>query len=168
MKKIIYFTAGVNPTAGELAEIALLNNLTSPGYSVSIRNGAESASFGYGKEVADLVAGTVPTSHAANTVYSGIDAAKPTGFVLSPNTAAIVGTATKQLTPIAITGTDLSSLGASALADNVTYVSSVPAKATVDVNGLITGVAAGNTVITATYTYASGKTITATCAVTVS
>lgn len=167
MKKIIYFTAGPVPTAGESAEIALLNGLTSPGYSVSIRNGANSASFGYGKEAADLVAGTVPTSHNANTNFGSIDALKPAKFDLSPNTASIAALATVQLTPLAVMGTSLDALRAHEVLSGVTYASSVPAKATVDANGLVTGVAAGATVITATYTYTSGKTITGSCAITV-
>jgi len=165
-KKIIYFTAGFTPTTTEAAEIALLNNLGG-NYNIAVRNGAESASFGYGIETSDFVAGTIPTAFNAVPVYAGIHADKPTAFkILASVTLAAL--ATKQLYPIIVTGNDLTALNASLLTANVTYASSVAAKATVDANGLITAVATGATVITATYTYASGKTITATCAVTVS
>lgn len=168
MKKIIYFTAGPTPTTQELIDIGILNTYTLPGYSVSVRNGAASATYGYGKEAADLVAGTVPTSHSANTVYGPIDANKPAKFDLSPNTATIAALATVQLTPLAIIGTSLDSLRAHEVLSGVTYSSSVPAKATVDSNGLVTGVATGTTVITGTYTFTSGKTISGTCTITVS
>lgn len=167
MKKIIYFTAGPVATSGELSEIAELNTRTSPGYTVSVRNGASSSSYGYGKESADLVAGTVPSSHSANTLYGSIDALKPAKFDLSPNTVSVAVSATAQLIPIAVTGTVIDALRANKVLSGVTYASSVPAKATVDANGLVTGVAAGNTVITGTYTYTSGKTITGSAAITV-
>lgn len=167
MKKIIYFTVGPTPTAQELIDIGILNTYTLPGYSVSVRNGAASAAYGYGKEAADLVAGTVPTSHNANTVYGVIDADRPALFDLSPSAVSLAPLATKQLYPIAVTGTSLDALSAELLAASVTYSSSVPAKATVSVGGLITAVATGSTIITATYEFESGKTVTATCAVTV-
>ncbi|MBH0775029.1 phage tail tube protein [Nocardia bovistercoris] len=50
----------------------------------------------------------------------------------------------------------------------VTFTSSVPAKATVAASGAITGVSAGATVITASFTPPGGTAATATCAVTVS
>lgn len=163
MKKIIYFLAGATPTVAELADIAELNTRTSAGYSLSVRNGAESASYGYGLEAVDLVAGTIPTAFNAKAVYGSISASKPAAFSLSPATAAIVGTGTKQLTPISVVGKTIDSLVASVPASGVVYASSDETKATVNASGLITGVAAGQATITATYTYATGKTITATC-----
>lgn len=49
----------------------------------------------------------------------------------------------------------------------VTWASDTEAKATVGTDGTVTGVAAGSANITATATFANGKTATATCAVTV-
>ena len=166
-KKIIYFTAGIVPTVTEVAEIANLKALTAAGYTLSVRDGAKSASYAGGIESCDIVAGTIPTAFNAKTTYGFIDALRPVCFGLSPATKTIAALATVQLTPIAVMGTDLTNLVPSALAANVTYVSSVPGKATVDANGLVTGVATGTTTITATYTFTSGKTITATCLVTV-
>lgn len=167
-KKILYFTAGPIPTAEELVDIGVLNTLTSPGYSIGVRNGAESGSFGAGIESADFVAGTIPTAFNAKTNFGSIDALKPAKFDLSPNTATIAALATVQLTPLAVMGTSLDALRAHEVLSGVTYASSVPGKATVDSNGLVTGVATGSTVITGTYTYTSGKTITGSCAITVS
>ena len=58
-----------------------------------------------------------------------------------------------------------SSVSASTL--GTTYVSATTAKATVSAEGLVTFAAAGgSSIITATHTYASGKTVTATMTVT--
>jgi hypothetical protein len=168
-KKILYFTAGPVPTAGELADIDVLNTLILPGYSIGVRNGAESGSFGAGIEATDFVAGTVPTAFNARPAYGFIDALRPLVFDVWPKTAAIVGTATKQLYPVKISGTDIANLASALVTANIGYVSSDETKATVHAtSGLITGVAAGTSTITATLTYATGKTITATCVVTVS
>lgn len=167
MKKILYFTAGATPTSTELTEIGILNGLTQPGYSVGVRNGAESASYGAGIEDCDLVAGTIPTAFNAKTAYGTVNSLRPVKFTII-SAVTLAALATKQLVPIAITGTDLSNLAAAVPDTGVTYASSAESKATVDANGLITAVATGSAVITATYTYTSGKTITATCAVTIS
>ena len=169
MKKIIYFTSAVLTTATESAEIAELNARTEAGYEVFVRNGSQSASFGAGIEAADLVAGTVPTAFNAIPTYGSISSDRPSAFALFPTTAAIVGTATKQLTPISAVGKTIDALILSIPDSGIVYTSSDTAKATVNSStGLITGVAAGTSTITATYTYATGKTIAATCAVTVS
>lgn len=84
-----------------------------------------------------------------------------TSIDVTPATAAIVGTATRQLKVTDSNGFDVTA--------SCTYVSSTPAKATVNSAGLVTGVAAGTTTITATYQPPTGgSTVTDTCAVTVS
>lgn len=165
-KKIIYFTAGPSITTSEATDIAALQTLSNT-YNLFVRNGAMNATHNGVMEACDYVAGTVPSSHSGVALFGAIDAARPVLFTVGP-AVAISGVGTKQLTPIAVTGTDLSNLVASILTANVTYVSSVPGKATVSAGGLITGVSAGTTVITATYTFTTGKTVTSTTTVTVS
>jgi len=169
-KKIIYFTAGPTPTATELSEIAVLNDKTLPGFDIKVKNGAGDNSYGYGIEASDFVAGTIPTAYNAVTDYGKIDTARPALFAIWPKAGAVAAAAgTLQLHPSKILGNDVSSLVATDQLVDVTYVSGTPAKATVDVDGLVTGAAGGTGVvtITGTYTYASGKTITATSAITV-
>ena len=169
MKKIIYFTAGYVATSTELGEIAALKELNGSGYSIAIRNGADNASYGAGIEACDFVAGTVPTAFNGKTNWGSIDTLRPSLFQLYPKTKTLAALATEALTPIAITGRTLDALVAAIPATGVAYASSVPGKATVDAStGVVTAVATGATVITATYTYTSGKTVTATCAITVS
>jgi hypothetical protein len=64
-QKVIYFTAGPVATVDELADIAKLNAATEQPYSVKVFNGAQSPLYGYGKEAADFVAGTIPTVYNA-------------------------------------------------------------------------------------------------------
>ncbi len=56
-RKVLYFTAGMIATAGELAEIAAIHG------DVYIRNGAASSNYGSRLEQADAVAGTVPAAY---------------------------------------------------------------------------------------------------------
>ncbi|MFD4442517.1 Ig-like domain-containing protein [Nocardia sp. NPDC058519] len=84
-----------------------------------------------------------------------------TSIEVTPSTAAIVGTATRQLKVVDSNGFDVTA--------TATYVSSTPSRATVNSAGLVTGVSAGTTTITATYTPPTGgSALTDTCAVTVS
>ncbi|WP_405137520.1 Ig-like domain-containing protein [Nocardia sp. NBC_01388] len=84
-----------------------------------------------------------------------------TGINVTPATASLVHSpaGTQQLVV-----TD--QLGGT-LTTGVTYVSSVTATATVSGSGLVTAVAAGSTVVTASFTPAGGSPLTATCTVTV-
>lgn len=92
------------------------------------------------------------TSPAATGVTFGTDDANSVqAIALNTSTLAITGTATKQLIAITSPGSG-----------PVTWASSASGKATVDSNGLVTGVTAGTTTITAT---ANG--LTASCVVTV-
>lgn len=165
-KKILYFTAGETATATELAEIAALNALTVPGYSVGVRNATKVNTV----ETCDLKAGSAPAAYAAIPAYGTIDAARPLKFDLWPATGTIAALATLQLVAIATTGASLDAVATAEITAEatVTYASSDETKATVSATGLVTGVAAGTTTITATYTYAVGKTITDTCVITVS
>lgn len=169
-KKIIYFTAGPTPTATELAEIAVLNAKILPGYDIKVKNTLANNVYGYGIEVSDFVAGTIPTAYAGVTDYGKVDAARPNLFDIWPKTGAVAAAGgTLQLYPVKVTGLDVGSLSATAQPTLVGYVSSDTGKATVHAtSGLVTGVGAGATTITATYTYATGKTITATSVITAS
>lgn len=167
-KKILFFTAGTVATVAEQAQIDALNALNAPGFTVGVRNAAQNASFGSGIESCDFVAGTIPTAYNAKTNYGEAHASRPVKFALLPATHSLAVSATKQLQALKATGNDVSALTlADVTAVSTTYASSDAAKATVSAGGLVTGVAAGTTTITATHTYATGKTITATAAITV-
>jgi hypothetical protein len=67
-KKIIYFTAGAVATVGEKADIAALNALCVPAYSVNVSNGSVAPHLGNSGgspilEASDFVAGTVPEGY---------------------------------------------------------------------------------------------------------
>lgn len=72
-KKVIYFTAGINATAGELADIAKLNAAAEPQYEVIVANGAANAKYGETNRLipSDFVAGTIPG------IYDEIDEIDP-------------------------------------------------------------------------------------------
>jgi len=86
---------------------------------------------------------------------------KVTSIDVTPSSATIVGTGTRQLKVTDSNGFDVTS--------TATYASSATSKATVNSAGLVTGVAAGTSTITATYQpLHGGSTVTDTCAITVS
>ncbi|AEX56097.1 hypothetical protein KL1_00013 [Burkholderia phage vB_BceS_KL1] len=72
-KKVIYFTAGINATSGELADIAKLNAAAEPQYEVIVANGAANAKYGETNRLipSDFVAGTIPG------IYGEIDEIDP-------------------------------------------------------------------------------------------
>lgn len=80
-KKIIYFTAGVTATAGEIADIAKLNAAAVKPYDVVVVNGAANAKYGETDRLipGDFVAGSVPDVYHVDgdpeedTVYPEID-----------------------------------------------------------------------------------------------
>ncbi len=169
-KRVLYFTAGPVPTVTEAGQIAALVALGVPGYTVGVRSALLSGNYGAGIEASDYVAGTIPTAFNAVPNYGVPDVLRPAKLKLlsatGSFTVAVLGTA--QLQAISVVGADISALTvADVTAVTTTYASSAPLKATVDANGLVTGVAAGTTTITATHTYAVGKTITATAVITV-
>jgi len=163
--KLIYFTAGVDATPTEDAEIAVLEALTIADYNLEVRNG----SIVHDTEACDMCAGTIPTAYNAKPVYGDIDADKPLLFEVWPKTSAldVSEVDTQQLRALSITGTISVIVSADVTATDVTYESDDEAVATVSAGGLITPIGAGTCIITATYEYATGKTLTAECAVTV-
>lgn len=70
-----------------------------------------------------------------------------TSVQITPDSVDLVETATQQLTVLGVENDG----GVQDVTDGSTFVSSAPAVATVDANGLVTGVSAGTAVITATY-----------------
>lgn len=63
-EKVVYFTAGPVPTAGELADIAALNAVSLPQYETLVVNGAANSEYGAGRLTpCDFVAGTIPEAY---------------------------------------------------------------------------------------------------------
>jgi hypothetical protein len=171
-KRLGYFTAGTVPTSAEAIEIARIKTLSAPAYAIEVLNAA-TAEMIDGKQTYDYVAGTPPTEYASDTKFGGdgkIDAAKPLAFGLFPATATLTTGQTLQLRAIKALGDNVDAITQSSVTASTlgtTYVSATTAKATVSAEGLVTFAAAGgSSVITATHTYASGKTVTATMTVT--
>lgn len=71
-KRILFFTAGITPTSGELAAIAKLNAAADKPYEVTVMNGAANTKYGETNRLVpcDFVAGTVPTIYNAKTVVN--------------------------------------------------------------------------------------------------
>lgn len=65
MDKVIYFTATVNPTPAEIAEIALFN---AANREIAVRSKVPLAEYGGRIEPCDFVAGSVPTEYSAKPV----------------------------------------------------------------------------------------------------
>lgn len=101
-KRILFFTAGITPTSGELAAIAKLNTAADKPYEVTVMNGAANTKYGETNRLVpcDFVAGTVPTIYNAKTVVDP-DAIPVQNL---PNTQAIVTNAQK-ITGVTGTGT---------------------------------------------------------------
>lgn len=168
-KRVLYFTAAAAPTVAEQTAITRLQALAGSTYDVQVRNGAATLNF---VESADLAAGTIPTAYNGVSVFGGdgkIDAARPLAFKLFPATLAI-SAGTAPLYAIRANGSNADDITlVDTTATGVAYTSSDTGKATVGAaTGIVTKVAAGTATITATLTYATGKTVTSTCAVTVS
>lgn len=87
-KRILFFTAGITPTSGELAAIAKLNAAADKPYEVTVLNGAANTKYGETNRLVpcDFVAGTVPTIYNAKTVVDP-DAIPVQNL---PNTQAVV------------------------------------------------------------------------------
>lgn len=71
MEKIVYVTAGLEATAGELAEIAKLNALVGPHYELHIVNGAKLVEAE--ARSADYVAGDFANAPPYDDGYTEID-----------------------------------------------------------------------------------------------
>lgn len=172
MKTCLFFLAGSVPTSPEQAFIDRLAQK----YTVHVRTG--SPSYGSRLEGADAVAGTLPAAvSTAIADYPDGDVtpgavAKPEAQLILPSaTPTFAHTGTLQLRAVAaeldettraVTLTDRTS------GTGIAWGSSDETKATVDANGLVTGVAAGSAIITWTYTYATSLTVTATRNITLS
>ena len=94
MQRITYFTAGPKATAGEIADIALLNAQVGSPFEVLVVNGAQSSEYGYGVRETDYVAGTVPapydnTDSGEGPVYLVFDPDDPPNPTL-PDDRAVV------------------------------------------------------------------------------
>lgn len=87
-QRIIYFTAGITATAGELADIAALNAAAEAPYEVIVANGAANAKYGETNRLipTDYVAGTIPT------IYNAVPTIDPDNLPVSglKDTQAIV------------------------------------------------------------------------------
>lgn len=101
-KRILFFTAGITLTSGELAAIAKLNTAADKPYEVTVMNGAADTEYGETNRLVpcDFVAGTVPTIYNAKTVVNP-DAIPVQNL---PNTQAVVTNAQK-ITGVTGTGT---------------------------------------------------------------
>lgn len=177
-RKILYFVAGILPTAEEIALIARLRG------NVQVRSNGGDPTYAGRLEEADCLAGTIPESYLTGdgdtidtSLYPGGDvtptlSASPEDFNVLPAALTIkVG----ETMALAAVSADLNeSTGAIVLTDKaaavtVDWESSDEAKATVDTNGVVTAVATGSATITASYTPADGEDpIESTCAITVS
>ena len=172
-KRLGYFTTGAVPTVAQAAEIARIRALSLPAYAIEVLNKAIPEMIN-GKQTYDYIAGDPPTEYASDSNKFGgdgkIDAARPLSFDVFPKTATLTTGTTLQLRAIKAVGDSVDNItqeNVTASTAGTTYVSATTGKATVSVEGLVTFVAAsGSSVITATYTYASGKTVTATMTVT--
>lgn len=91
-KNVIYFTAGPAATTDETTAINKLNALSTQAYKVTVMNSKESPNYGYGKQAADFVAGTIPTAYNAVTV---INPDAPPSADNLPSTQAVVNNAQK-------------------------------------------------------------------------
>lgn len=154
-RKILYFIAGIEPTAAELIEIG---NIVG---DVQIRSNLRNTAYGANLEPADGVAGTVPAAYTtAIANYPDGNVTPNQGgvtlkiFPVNPGGIAANG-GTRQLYAIAaslneatgeVTMTDVTAACA--------WTSATPAKGTVGAaTGLVTGAngGAGTSVITASY-----------------
>lgn len=104
MSKVIYFTAGMTPTTGELADIATLNNAAKAPYQVVVRRRDASQNYGAGPEDCDYVAGTIPdTGYGSKPVLNpaslpptvnegaSVNVKNSAGNVTKPGTAHVAG-----------------------------------------------------------------------------
>jgi hypothetical protein len=181
-KTLIFFTASEIPTAPELALIAR-HQLMYGKVLVRSGSGRHDATYNSRLEHADALAGTIPAAYKTASGGTAVDTtdypdgdkslgatSKPEGIMILPATASFAHTGTLQLrlvkaeldeTTDVVTLTDITSGAESA------WSSGTPGVATIDADsGLVTGVTAGTTLITATVTYDTDKTMTTTRTVT--
>lgn len=176
-RTILFFIAGITATAGELDLISRIRG------TVHVRNVLYDTTYGGKLEPADGLAGAIPTDYLTGEGETIDTALYPDGdvtplitaaaedFNVFPATLAIKVGEIKDLGAITADYDDdtaLITLTNKAAASTVDWASSDETKATVDTNGLVTGVAAGSATITATYTAVGADPVTSTSVVTVS
>lgn len=100
-KKVVYFTAGINATSGELADIAKLNAAAEPQYEVLVANGAANAEYGETDRIipSDYVAGTIPS------VYSEVEEIDPDAIPNQALTATQAIVSDAEALTVPVTGT---------------------------------------------------------------
>lgn len=160
---VIYFTAGIVPTAIELAEIARLE--TTRPFKVKVRSGltATETLFGGSRlEACDYVAGkAIPAAYSgAKTTIAVPSDVGADQFKVFPATLSLDASNADVTQLSAIAATISATTGLAVISDlaadaAVVWTSSDPTKATVGGDGLVTAVAAGSTTVTATYTAAT-------------
>lgn len=171
-ERILYFTAGQEPTVAEQAEIDRLEAMAAAPYVVKVRNGDVEEKMP-SIETCDFVAGTVPTAYAAVDDFDEdgeISEDKPIAFGIVPSSGSLDHSDgdTLQLYPVGIEGVTVADVGLVEISEpSVTYASDDENVATVTADGLVDTAGAGSCTITATYTYATGKTVTAESSITV-
>lgn len=173
-KKIGYFLADMFPTAAETAEINKLLDLAESAYDVQVINGKMiTDEVSKLLEDFDYKAGTLPTLYSATlhgALWTGpTDANEPLDFKLAPSAITCFATVTVSVAALALTGNTAEDVAIEDVTEEatVTFESSDEAKATVSADGVIVPLVAGETTITATYEYSTGKTVEATAVVTV-
>lgn len=168
-KKVLYFIAGTVPTVAEAIAIAWLNYKNVPQYQGGVRSILANPEYGASSDIedCDFVAdanggANIPAAYSAKTVLTvPTDVLQPDAINIGPAALSFVHTSVSQMTAFIknIDGTLTDVTRAAGMA----WTSATPGTATIGAGtGVLTGVAAGTTVITATYTFTGGKTITAT------
>jgi len=153
--KVLFFCVTKIPTAGEQSQIDTLNNR----YGVVGVRAADIPLNG-SLEPADGLAGTIPAAYtAAIANYPlGVVAATPMNemkdAVVVPAAVSIAALATTQLKAIIseIVGSDIV-MSEKTSGAGITWTSATPAAATVNASGLVTGAAAGASVVTWKWIY---------------
>ncbi len=161
MRKVLFFIVGTEETADE---IALIANITG---NVQVRSNTHIHSAD-NLEPADALAGTIPASYKTASGGTAVDTAlypggdvTPSnvsgidGLFIYPTAPGITGTGTLQLRAVKVEEDPATGVVTTTeVTTGCAWTSSVPGKATVGAStGLATGVAAGATVITASYDY---------------
>lgn len=177
-KTVLYFTVGNVPTVAELAAAARLKNKY--GY-VLMRSGLVAAATQYGSvlEAADAIAGTAVPAAYTTAIANYPDGNVTQGAPANPEALSILSvatfshTGTLQMYAVAadiaegsdtVALTDETAIGATGV-----WTSGTPGTATIGAStGLLTGVAAGTTLVTFTLTRLNGTAVIATKLITAS
>ena len=179
-RKVLFFLAGSIATADEIAKIANIEG------NVQLRNAAANTLYGANLETADALAGAIPAAYKTASGGTAVDMALYPGGDVTPNNVsgidgvfvfpvniAITGIGTLQARAIKVeVDPNTGVTTATEITGSCVWSSATTSKATVNAGtGLVTGVAAGTSVITASYDYdgaGSHAPITATALATVS